>query len=65
MTYLSQLRLGLCESLIQTEKPVNLFGVMLNIRPACLKLWAGQNLEGDALDEARARYIREKLPEIC
>lgn len=64
MTYLSQLRLGLCENLLQSEKPVNLFGIMLNIRPANLKQGRGEKLEGDALDEARAQYIRERLPEI-
>lgn len=64
MTYLSQLRLGLCEGLIEVEKPVNLFGIMLNIRPANLKLNMGEAREGIALDEARAQYIREHLPEI-
>ena len=64
MTYLSQLRLGLCENLLQSEKPVNLFGIMLNIRPANLKQGRREKLEGDALEEARAQYIRERLPEI-
>lgn len=64
MTYLSQLRPGLCESLIQVQEPVNLFGIMLNIRPANLRQNRAEAPEGDALDEARARYIREHLPEI-
>lgn len=64
MTYLSQLRLGLCENLVQAEEPVNLFGIMLQIRPANLKKKGSVELEGDALDEARARYIREHLPII-
>ena len=62
MTYLSQLRLGLCENLIALERPVNLFGLMLHIRPANLRLNSAQELEGDALDEARAQYIRRNLP---
>ena len=65
MKYLSQLRLGLCEGLIQVQEPVNVFGIMLNIRPANLKAIAGQTLEGEELDQARALYIREHLPEIC
>lgn len=64
MTYLSQLRLGLCENLIQAKEPVNVFGIMLNIRPANLRTERAAALEGDALDEARACYIREHLPEI-
>ncbi len=64
MTYLSQLRLGLCENLIKLEQPVNLFGLMLNIRPAGLKLGRTESLEGDALDEARAEYIRQSLPQL-
>ena len=63
MRYLSQLRLGLSENLIKLEKPVNLFGLMLNIRPANLQLNCGETLEGDALDEARAEYIRRNLPQ--
>lgn len=64
MTYLSQLRLGICENLLAVKKPVNIFGIMLNIRPANLQLGRVETLEGDAMDEARARYIREHLPEI-
>ena len=64
MKYLSQLRLGLCEGLIHVQEPVNIFGIMLNIRPANLKAIAGQNLEGEELDQARAHYIREHLPEL-
>lgn len=64
MTYLSQLRMGLCENLLQAKEPVNLFGIMLNIRPANLRAGRAEALEGDALDEARACYIREHLPEI-
>lgn len=64
MTYLSQLRMGLCENLVQVEKPVNVFGIMLNIRPANLQKDHAQNLEGDALNEARAQYIQAHLPEL-
>lgn len=64
MKYLSQLRLGLCEGLVEASAPVNIFGIMLNIRPANLRAIAGAGLEGDELDQARALYIREHLPEI-
>jgi len=64
MKYLSQLRLGLCEGLLEAQEPVNIFGIMLNIRPANLKAIAGQELEGEELDRYRALYIRERLPEI-
>ncbi len=64
MKYLSQLRLGLCEGLIEAEEPVNLFGLMLKIRSANLKAMEGSQLDGDALDQMRALYIREHLPRI-
>ncbi len=64
MKYLSQLRLGLCEGLIEAATPVNIFGIMLSIRPANLRAIAGIGLEGEELDQARALYIREHLPEI-
>jgi protein arginine kinase len=64
MIYLSQLRLGLCENLLTAREPVNVFGIMLHIRPANLSLGSAEPLEGDAMDEARARYVREHLPEI-
>ncbi|MCI8566580.1 MAG: ATP--guanido phosphotransferase [Lachnospiraceae bacterium] len=64
MTYLSQLRMGLCENLVQAETPVNVFGIMLNIRPANLKKTHARDLEGDALDEARAKYIQAHLPKL-
>jgi len=64
MTFLSQLRLGLCEGLITLREPVNVFGVMLQIRPANLRQSGAELPEGDSLDEARARRIREYLPEI-
>ena len=64
MKYLSQLRLGLCEGLITASAPVNVFGIMLNIRPANLRAIAGAELEGEELDQTRALYIREHLPEI-
>ena len=64
MKYLSQLRLGLCEGLVEAQAPVNIFGIMLSIRPANLRAIAGQELHGEELDRYRALYIRERLPEI-
>ena len=64
MTYLSQLRMGLCEDLVQAETPVNVFGIMLNIRPANLKELESEELEGDDLNAARARYIQAHLPKL-
>ncbi len=65
MTYLSQLRMGQCASLIALKEPINLFGMMLNIRPANLQTEFGSELKDTDLEEARASYIQARLPELA
>lgn len=63
MTYLSQVRTGLLDGLISTDKPVNIFGIMMNIQPTSLA--RKFNADGDKeLDTVRAEYIRKHLPEL-
>lgn len=62
MTYLSHVRKGLLDGLISTEKPVNIFGIMMNIQPANLARCC--NAKEAELDNVRAEYIREKLPDL-
>ena len=62
MTYLSHVRRGLLDGLISTEKPVNIFGIMMNIQPA--NLARSCNAEEAELDKVRAEYIRKHLPDL-
>lgn len=62
MTYLSHVRRGLLDGLISTEKPVNIFGIMMNIQPA--NLARSCNAEESELDKVRAEYIRKHLPDL-
>ena len=41
-----------------------IYSMILGIKPASLRLSADRPLEKEELDQARAAYIREHLPEI-
>lgn len=62
MQYLSQLRIGQMEGLIRFEKPVNFYGMMLEIQPANTKLLASEENK-DVPGMARAAYIQSRLSE--
>ncbi len=63
MTYLSQVRAGEMEGLLQFKKPVNLCRLMMEIQPANIRLLSPEKEEND-LNQARAGYIRRMLPEL-
>ncbi|MCD2491810.1 ATP--guanido phosphotransferase [Lacrimispora sp. NSJ-141] len=63
MTYLSQVRVGEMEGLLQLKKPLNFYGLMMEIQPTNIKLLAPENEKTD-LKQARASYIRSMLPEL-
>lgn len=64
MIYLSYLRTGLSEGLIRSSSRINLFGCMLAIQPANLKLIKKKDLSSLEEGIARAEYLRENLPDI-
>lgn len=66
MLFLSELRLGLSLGLFNFQERTDfiVYQLMIGIQPANLKLIAGNNSSDDALDEIRARFIRENLPLI-
>jgi protein arginine kinase len=64
MTFLSQIRVGLCEGLLQTESPVNVFGCMLDRQPASLRQRRLGEISQEELNILRAESIRESLPEL-
>ncbi len=64
MTYLSQVRVGVTEGLLKFSSPVNLYGLMMEIQPANMKQLAPEEEKSD-IRQARASYIRKKLPELA
>lgn len=63
MTYLSQVRVGEMEGLLELKEPLNFYGLMMEIQPTNMKLLAPEDEKND-LKKARASYIRKKLPEL-
>ena len=63
MTYLSQVRAGEMEGLVQFKEPVNIYGLMMEIQPANMQCIAPEEDKND-LKKARASYIRKCLPEL-
>jgi protein arginine kinase len=64
MLYLSQVRLGVCDGIIELDKPINFYGLMLGVQPGSLKVYAGQDLSKNDILQVRADYLREMLPEL-
>ncbi len=62
--FLSQLMAGEADGLLKFETPCSIYSMILGIKPANLRLSADRPLEKEELDQARAAYIREHLPEI-
>lgn len=64
MTYLSQILMGVSEGVLTFREPYSIYSMMLGIQPANLKKLSDRPLGKAELDGARARYIREELPEL-
>ena len=62
--FLSQLMEGEADGLLSFEDPCSIYSMMIGIKPANLRLTADRPLGKEDLDQARAAYIRERLPEI-
>ncbi|MCI8505137.1 MAG: ATP--guanido phosphotransferase [Lachnospiraceae bacterium] len=63
MTYLSQVRAGEMEGLLQFQNPVSIYRLMVEIQPANLRMNIPAEEQND-LKQARAAYIRSMLPEL-
>ncbi|MCB6607811.1 ATP--guanido phosphotransferase [[Clostridium] symbiosum] len=64
MTFLSHLRAGIADGLVETKEFVSIYNIMIGIQPANLQKYSRQPLGKDELEVARGRYIREHLPEL-
>lgn len=64
MQALSVLRLGACEKLMPMEDFNRLYKLMMDVQPYNLQIHYQKPLKGIELDQARAEYLRENLPEL-
>lgn len=62
--FLSILMEAQAGGLLSFEAPVSLYGILLGIKPASLRLASDRPLDKDEVDVARAAYIRERLPRL-
>lgn len=64
MTFLSHLRAGIADGLLKTVEDTSIYSLMIGIQPANLQRLSKKPLSKAELEMARARYIREHLPEL-
>ncbi len=65
MIYLSQLMSGVTDGIIKFKEDCSLFSLMLGVQTSNLMMLAEKPLSDAELDEARADFIRDKLPELA
>jgi protein arginine kinase len=64
MIFLSQMMQGMNDGVLEMTKPLSVYSLMLGIQPASLQKNSDRPLSKDELDEARADYIRVRLPDL-
>lgn len=64
MVFLSQIMSGMADGILKTEGDCAVYRLMLGIQPANQQKISNRPLSKEELDEARAAYIRGKLPEL-
>lgn len=65
MTYLSHVWAGIADGLLKPRDFVSIYNLMLDIQPANLQKRLSRPLGRSELEVERARYIKEKLPELA
>lgn len=65
MTFLSRLMTGVSDELIRFTEPCSIYELMLGIQTANLQKRSDRPLDRSELDEARAEYIRGRLPGLA
>lgn len=64
MEFLSQIMAGVSEGILVPQEPCSIYELMLGAQTANLLGHADRPLNKEEVDEARADYLREHLPEI-
>ena len=64
MSYLSAIRSGLCEGLLTSEQPLNIFGIMWECRDATIRERRIGQLSPEECNVARAEMIRARLSSV-
>ncbi len=64
MTYLSHIWAGIADGLLKPQEYVSIYKLMIDIQPANLQKYLSRPLGRSELEEERARYLKEKLPDL-
>lgn len=64
LVYLSQVRIGASDGILNLENDINVYGLMLGVQPGSLKAYAKKDLNENEILQVRAQYLRENLPEL-
>lgn len=64
MTYLSHIWAGIADGLLKPREFVSIYNLMLEIQPANLQKRLSRPLVRSEIEAERARYIKEKLPDL-
>lgn len=64
LIYLSQVRMGMANGVLQTKEPVCIYRLMIQAQPGSLANWAGRSLGEDEVQVMRAKMIQAYLPEL-
>lgn len=64
MTFLAQIMSGISDGILKTKEPCPVYRLMLGIQPANLQKISDRPLGKEELEQARAAYLREALPEL-
>ena len=65
MTFLSHVRAGIEDGLLKPADPVSIYRLMTEIQPANLQKMSEKPLGQEELEEVRASYIRDNLPDLA
>lgn len=65
MQFLSQLRWGNEEGVIEFADPFHCYELMLGVQPGNLSVFWEKEMDADEMNRARAEYVRRFLPELA
>ncbi len=64
MTYLSHIWAGIADGLLKPQQSVSIYNLMIDIQPANLQKRLSRPLGRREIEAERAKYLKEKLPEL-
>ena len=64
MTLLSQIKFGADVGIIQFEKPLNIYKMIMEVQPYSLQCRSGKYVGSKVRDKLRAQYLGANLSEV-